>query len=129
MTYTINNFMMPSGNYQLVITIVGALIGIACGMLVGRYSVFFKMNKKNNFAEDTKYKGKSVPRSKSVGFFFGGFFCWAFAAAVFLACYSEYSKGAMENIGTIVIMAVLFFAFGLLCFITGIKVLAGKQRQ
>ena len=47
---------VPMGDIRLFLIAFGAILGAFAGILVGRYNIYIKLNKTNNFASDEEYK-------------------------------------------------------------------------
>lgn len=108
---------VPMGDIRLFLIAFGAILGAFAGILVGRYNIYIKLNKTNNFASDEEYKpvkqttaGNIVLLAMAVGFAGFGAVC-LFLGSVFL-----YGTGI-----TIMFLGVLFIGAAALLSVAAVK--------
>lgn len=125
MNITFYNAGIPDGNYQLVITIVGAIIGIVCGAIIGRFGVYTKMNKTNNFTTNDEFTKQYMPKKSSGPMFLAAFVFLGFGGMCGYAAYQAYIQQSSTLFAVIMCM-VVFGAVGISLMVSSIKAFFGK---
>lgn len=123
---TFYNAGIPSGTYQLVITFVGALIGIICGIIIGRFGVYSKMNKTNNFSSDDEFANQNMPKQSAGGMLGASIFFFLFAGLGGYGAYQSYIQQSQATFA-IMICAVMFGGAGIIMVVSAIKAFRNKS--
>lgn len=104
-------------NIRLFLIALGAILGTFAGILVGRYNIYIKLNKTNNFASDDEYKpvkqttgGSIVLLAMAVGFVGFGAICLFVGSILF-------SGTGM----TVMFLGVLFIGAAALTSVAAVK--------
>lgn len=116
--------MIPVGDTRFIFMIIGAAVGILTGIFYGRFNVYNRINKHNNFTSETEVKVKS--KSEIAGLFAGGIMCLAIGIGISVLPFvlEELKAG----FGTILIMGLFFAGCGVLSLVGGIKE-ANKRKK
>ena len=109
--------MIPIGDTKIIFMIIGAIVGIITGIFYGRFNVYNRINKHNNFTSETEVKVKS--KSEIAGLFAGGVMCLAIGIGISVLPFvlEELKAG----FGTILIMGLFFAGCGVLSLVSAIK--------
>ncbi len=105
------------GDTRIIFMIIGAAVGILTGIFYGRFNVYNRINKHNNFTSETEVKVKS--KSEIAGLFAGGIMCLATGIGISVAAFL--SEELKEGFGTILIMGLFFAGCGVLSLVSAIK--------
>lgn len=117
------NFNAPTGTFQLVLTIIGALVGIGSGAIIGHYSTYFNLNKFNNFAAEDIYANPKPKKNEIPGLIICALFFLAFAGGmVYIIAAGMVPSSKIPLVG---ICAAIFGAVGVLCIASIFKALSG----
>lgn len=109
--------MIPIGDTKIIFMIIGAVVGTIAGIFYGRFNVYNKINKHNNFSY--KEEGKPKQKQEIVGLIAGGIMCLATGIGISVAAFL--SEELKEGFGTLLIMGLFFAGGGVLCLVSGIK--------
>lgn len=109
--------MIPTGNLQNILTIVGAVAGILIGLITGYFSVYSNMNKSNNFSMDGKLDVQK--KNEKFPMIFTSVVFFAFGGAVIAAAFLSEEIASIR--GTALVLASLFVGGGVLMAVTAFK--------
>lgn len=118
---------IPSGNYQLIITIVGAIIGIVCGIVIGRFGVYSKMNKTNNLTTDDEFTKQYMPKKSAGPMFLAGLVFLGIAGMCGYAVYQAYIQHS-SSLFAVIMCVIIFGGVGIGLIVSAIKALLGKAQ-
>lgn len=120
MNITFYNAGIPEGNYQLFITIVGAIIGIVCGIIIGRFGVYTKMNITNNFTAKDEVINQNVSKKSALPMLLGSILFLAAADVCGYAAYQAYIQHSSSFVA-VLMCVVMFGIVGISLFISAVN--------
>lgn len=96
--------LILSGNPYITLTAIGALVGIVAGVIIGRFNVYYKLNRTNNFVADEEYGEEKISKSGSLFLIIGSLFFLAFG----IGCLMLIKVLGISQLGTLLVFAMLF---------------------
>lgn len=96
-------------NNNITLIIYGVIIGVVSGILIGRYSVYYKVNKHNNLTADNSVTAKTFISSGTgpVKNFIISFFSLVLSGVMVYGCYDLRMQGVENWQSTIIIIVAL----------------------
>lgn len=119
----IANLNAPTGTFQLVMTIIGALVGIGSGAVIGHYGTYFDLNKFNNFTAEEIYANPKPKRKDLPGLILCAVCFLGFAGGMVYIIVAGIVPPA--KIPVVGICAAIFAAVGVFCIVSVFRALQG----
>lgn len=98
---------------RIILAIIGAVFGILCGLISGKYNIYYILNKSNTISYNSNPEHEP-PKQDTAGKIFGSMigFLFMIAGIIMLVVNITPAKDDFETYGTLLAFAIFLTLFG-----------------